>query len=109
MHGDSSGHPRRLNESVQLAAYRLVQEGLTNAHKHGNGHARLATTYDDASLTLVIENTTHAPVPDDASAAGFGLLGMRERVAAAGGTLTTGSDHDGFRICATLPTMKDSA
>ena len=109
VHWDSSGHRRPMSESVQLAAYRLVQEGLTNAHKHGDGRARLVTTYGDDGFTLAIENAMSATNPDGDIATGFGLVGMRERVSAAGGSLTTGSENGAFRICATLPTMKEPA
>jgi signal transduction histidine kinase len=95
-HGDA----RELPAVVDLAAYRIVQESLTNAHKHGTGKARLAVTYTPGAVVVDVRNTAAAP----GGGTGYGLVGMRERAAAAGGTVTAGRESDGtFAVHAELP------
>lgn len=101
---ESSGRIRPLPESVQLATYRLIQEGLTNAQRHGDGHAHLATTYDPHRLEVVIENGIPDPSNERSGGGGRGIIGMRERVAAAGGTLKLGpTPHGSFQVIAQFP------
>jgi signal transduction histidine kinase len=90
-----------LTPTTNAAAYRVVQEALTNAHRHGTGTASLKVHPEDACLHIDIEN----PVDElkRAEGSGFGLIGMRERVTAAGGTLDIGSRPDRFTIHVTLP------
>jgi signal transduction histidine kinase len=99
-----SGETRELPPMIDLAAYRIIQEALTNAHKHGNGGlARLDVSYTEEGVTIQVTNT----MPRRASpptGSGYGLTGMGERAAAAGGTLTTGPGPDGrFSVRAVLP------
>lgn len=91
-----------LPAGVGLTAYRLVQEALTNAVKHGDGgRARLAVNRRDRELTLEVVNPTSSPEPNPG---GFGLNGMRERVTLYGGDLELGSCADGnFRLSARIP------
>lgn len=97
--GDAAGVP----ESVQLAAYRIVQEALTNAQRHGDGRARLEFARSPATIDLVVENGIPAGAPDTAGS-GFGLIGMHERVATCGGTIEAGPvAADRFRITVRLP------
>jgi signal transduction histidine kinase len=84
----------------------VVQEGLTNAGKHGSGHTvTLKIDVLPGSVTVAVSN----PVSDtdrnqpDAPHGGLGLTGLRERVAAAGGTVRTGTDDSVFRLDAELP------
>lgn len=101
---ESSGTPRPLSESAQLTLYRLVQESLTNAHKYGDGHAVLQVSSTAERFSVTIENRLGQPVPAEPTGRGFGLLGMRERVAAAGGVLEAGPTTDGsFRVACSLP------
>ena len=81
------GAARELPAVVDLAAYRILQEALTNAHKYGTGTAHLTVTYTVDAVTLDVVNT----VAEDRipSRSGYGILGMRERAATAGGTLDT--------------------
>jgi signal transduction histidine kinase len=99
------GDPRPLAQSVDLSAFRILQEALTNVVKHA---ARAQTTvllgYRADALELTVTNTgdgAAAPVP---APGGHGLVGMRERAALFGGSLTAGprGDH-GFEVRAVLP------
>ncbi len=103
----SSGAPRELPAAVDLTAYRLVQEALTNAHKHGGDRARLTLAYGPRHLAVEICNglpPRSAEPPADTAGTGRGLLGMRERVLAVGGRLDAGPvPGDGFRVRALLP------
>jgi signal transduction histidine kinase len=96
-----SGAPRPLSSVASLAAYRIVQEGLTNAAKHGDGSVALATAWADDGLTITIENGTAGDV--DETGAGLGLVGMRERAAVNGGRLTVEAGGDRFVVEAWLP------
>jgi signal transduction histidine kinase len=93
--------PEDLPEAVQLAAYRIVQESLTNSRRHAPGApADVTIAFDRDRLTVSIDN----PVSNGAvSAAGNGIVGMRERAAAIGGTLEAGRIGDRFRVAAELP------
>lgn len=92
---------------ADLTAYRVVQEALTNAHKHGAGSADLHIV--DADPTVVIEVTN--PVAGGAvEGSGLGLVGMRERVLASGGHLEAGPDGAGaFRVHVELPSSPQAA
>ncbi|WP_305785492.1 sensor histidine kinase [Symbioplanes lichenis] len=96
----ASGTPRELPAVVDLAAYRIVQEGLTNAHKYGTGHAALVVGWTPSVLSVDVRNEI---APGRPSGAGNGLVGMRERAAAADGTLTADADGDTFVVHADLP------
>jgi signal transduction histidine kinase len=98
------GTPRPVPAGKSLAAYRVVQEGLTNAVKHApGGSATVTVQYDDQMLSVEVENTgTHGPGPPW-HGSGRGLLGLRERLAVYGGLLSAGRLPTGFRISAVLP------
>ncbi|MFC7532458.1 sensor histidine kinase [Actinoplanes sp. GCM10030250] len=98
------GDPGELPAVADLAAYRIAQEALTNAYKHGGGTARLTVRHTPAAVEIEVVNTL--PPGASASGTGYGLLGMRERAASAGGTLTTGLAGAGFRVHAVLPAGK---
>lgn len=90
--------------ALMLAAYRLVQEGLTNVIRHSTArHAHVAIGVDAGNLLV----TVHDPGPASTHATtvgGFGLAGIRERVTVLGGTFTHGSDgSSGFTLRATIP------
>jgi signal transduction histidine kinase len=97
-----SGSVTRLDPGVELAAYRIVQEALTNARRHAAGAAvDVELRYAGDALRLRIRD--NGPGLTDRHT-GHGLLGMRERAAAVGGSLQTGSaPGGGFRIEAELP------
>jgi signal transduction histidine kinase len=97
------GIPGRLPASLDLSAYRIVQEGLTNALKHaGATHARIAIRYQPKSLELEIEDDGRGR--GENGTWGHGLLGIRERVALFKGNLKAGNrPGGGFALRASLP------
>lgn len=102
-----AGHPLPLPTAIDLTAYRVVQEGLTNAHKHGaTAETDLLVDYRPDELRIRITNPLHSgPYPASAATGtGHGLAGMRERVKAVGGSLNAEVDADGcFRLAVRLP------
>ena len=99
------GAPRRLAQSVDLSAFRIVQEALTNVVKHA-GRARTAVTitYGPEALELTIVDSGNHQEGRRGAPGGHGLIGMRERTALFGGTLTAGPrPGQGFEVHASLP------
>jgi signal transduction histidine kinase len=97
------GEPRSVPPGVGLSAYRIVQEALTNTIRHaGPAHASVAVRYSTDALEVeVVDDGTRAA---SANGDGFGLVGIRERVALYGGSLSVGARHDGgFAVAARLP------
>jgi signal transduction histidine kinase len=94
----------RLTPDVDQAAYRIVQEALTNVSRHAGGAcAMVQLRYGPGELTVRVDNDGDVPGAPSAGQ-GLGLIGMRERVAALGGRLHAGPQEDGgFRIRADLP------
>jgi signal transduction histidine kinase len=108
-----SGRPRPLPEAVDLAAYRIVQEALTNALRHaGPTSASVSVRYhrDRLTLTVVDDGLGAARTGAEPSpGAGHGIAGMRERALAVGGELEAGPARGGgFRVSASLP-FRDEA
>ena len=101
------GEPGALSGQADLAFYRIVQEALTNATKHAPGSdVSLGIDWYPASVRLNISNTEPAAASQGLrnQGTGHGLIGMRERAAAAGGTLSAGpAAAGGYRVTATLP------
>jgi len=98
--------PRRwLDASVDLAAYRCLQESLSNAMRHGGPGTAVAIDLRwNADLRIeVTSRTGEGSSPDLPRSGGFGLVGLSERLGAVGGTLTTAPTQAGFRLVATLP------
>ena len=101
-----SGPPAMLDPGVELAAYRIVQEALTNSRRHAPGAAvDVELRFGDGALLLRIrDNGPGPPGSADRGSGGHGLSGMRERAAAAGGELFTGAaPGGGFLVEAILP------
>ncbi len=96
------GEPRSLPPALDQAAYRILQESLTNAARHGAGAAELKVVYGPDRLELAIRNPL-ADGADGAPANGHGILGMRERVSLLDGALEAGPAGDSFRVHASLP------
>ena len=99
---DRTSPALRLPPPIDRAAYRIAQEAMTNAARHGTGAAELTLECRDGVLTLTVVN----PVAHGATArttGGHGLTGMRERAALLGGTLDARSVGDRFEVRATLP------
>ncbi|WP_101830541.1 sensor histidine kinase [Frankia canadensis] len=100
-----TGPARPLSPGADLTAYRIVQEALTNVTKHAAiDRAQVNLTYDDARLTIAIADDGRSPAAPADRAPGYGLIGMRERAAAAGGRLTVGRrPQGGFLVTLELP------
>jgi signal transduction histidine kinase len=94
-----------LPDVIELTAYRIVQESLTNVLKHAPGaSAHIRITRDPRYLTVAVTDTGPLHPATNHLGAGHGLVGMRERVAAVGGTLHSGPRPDGgFGVHAVLP------
>ena len=109
------GEPFALPMGCDLAAYRVVQESLTNALQHAGAGARanVLLRWTDEQLELDITDTgkgLSTTMPDGDGPVGQGLLGMRERVALCGGDLQAGpSSRGGFRVRATIPKDREAA
>jgi signal transduction histidine kinase len=103
LHREPPGALPAVPAAVQLAAYRIVQEALTNVVRHsGARHAAVSVTA--ARGRLLVEVVDDGPPHDPPGAGGFGLIGMRERAAAVGGELEYGPrSAGGFRVRAALP------
>uniref|UniRef100_UPI0037DD6D75 sensor histidine kinase n=1 Tax=Streptomyces sp. YIM 98790 TaxID=2689077 RepID=UPI0037DD6D75 len=106
------GTPRRYAAQVEGTAYRVVQEALTNVHKHAAGAAtRIRLAHRPTEIAVQVQNA--APVAGAGAGAGpgarlpsggNGLVGMRERVTALGGGFVSGPTEDGgFRVSAVIP------
>jgi len=99
------GAQRPLPDSVQVCGYRIVQEGLTNAVRHAPGSkVHVEVEYGADELTVAVRDDGGGGAPAAAGGGGYGLIGMRERVATLGGSLRTGPRAGaGFEIVAVLP------
>ncbi|HET7720178.1 MAG TPA: sensor histidine kinase [Acidimicrobiales bacterium] len=100
----TSGTPRPLPPSVDLAAFRIVQEALTNVTRHaGQATATISLAYSDGGLTVSVEDDGRG-VNGAGTGTGNGIRGMKERAAALGGQVEAGPKPDGgFRVTASLP------
>jgi signal transduction histidine kinase len=102
-----TGNRAAVPAGIDLAAYRVVQEALTNCLKHsGADRATVTVTYGPAGVELEVVDDGRRPVtvPVTGSSAGHGLTGMRERVAIYDGSLSVGrGPRGGFRVHATFP------
>ena len=119
---DRRGTVRELGSGVEMTAYRVVQEAVTNILKHaGAGYARVLLDYGVAALRVEVTNHAAGPGPQPTSqlaniavrdrilpASGHGLVGLRERVALLGGTLAAHPVPGGFHLAAVLPFRKIS-
>ncbi|WP_234442844.1 sensor histidine kinase [Streptomyces sp. FxanaA7] len=100
-----TGTPAPLAPGADLAAYRVVQEALTNTVKHASGaRVRITVDHTPTALRLEVTDTGGTPTPAAASGTGRGHLGLRERLAVHGGTLHTGPrPTGGYRVQAVIP------
>ena len=99
------GTPRPLPPGVDLSAYRIVQEALTNALRHAGGaSARVVVRYEPDAVELEIGDDGRGPPEESEASGGHGLIGMRERVQLFGGELVAGPrPSGGFLVRARLP------
>ncbi|HEV3014842.1 MAG TPA: histidine kinase [Actinomycetota bacterium] len=104
-----TGDPRPLPPGVELSAYRIVQEALSNVLRHANGSdVRVEIVYRPAALELRVRNGPPPVPPTPSPGAGHGLPGMRERAAMLGGELAAGPGPDGgYAVAALLPAGED--
>jgi signal transduction histidine kinase len=102
---DVQGNRRRLPQPVEVAAYRVVQEALTNVVRHaGSPAAIVSLSYGPDAIVVQIDDDGTASQPNGATGTGTGLIGMRERVAALGGRLDAAArPSGGFRVRAWIP------
>ncbi|ALV36165.1 sensor histidine kinase [Streptomyces sp. CdTB01] len=101
-----------LPAAVDLAAYRVIQEALTNVRKHAGGEAKaeVSVVRVGPNIEITVLDNGSGEDPDPSEGGGHGLLGMRERVTALRGTLTTGPRYGGgFRVHAILPVKTRTA
>ncbi len=105
-----TGEPRELPAAVDLAAYRIIQESLTNVIKHaGPASAAVTVSYDQAAIGIEVADTGHGVPGPKSAGTGHGLIGMRERAASVGGTLAAGpGGPGGFLVMARLPATAGS-
>jgi signal transduction histidine kinase len=99
---DAVGTPRPLSGPADQAVYRILQEALTNAARHGGGSARVELVFGDTAVDITVTNpvfVAHAPRPGG----GHGLVGMRERAVLLGGELDIERDDGTFRTHARIP------
>jgi signal transduction histidine kinase len=102
------GDRRALSSAVERSAYRIAQEALTNAARHGDGSAQLEVEFGPNALDIAVSN----PVPRPGSSretGGHGLVGMRERAAMLGGSLDIRAEEGRFEVHAHLPFARHEA
>lgn len=107
---DRRGQVRQLGSGVEMTAYRIVQEAMTNVLKHaGSGRARVLLDYGPTALRIEVTNQLGpGEAPPVSPLPGHGLIGLRERVALLGGTLTAHPVLNGFHLEAVLPCAEGS-
>ncbi|MEJ5929113.1 histidine kinase [Corynebacterium sp. H128] len=91
--------PEQVPDGVSLAMYRIAQEALTNAKKHGVGGATLGIDWRPEQATIRVQNPCDSRTPG----LGHGITGMRERAELCGGTCEAGMQSGQWRVLATLP------
>jgi signal transduction histidine kinase len=99
------GDRRTLPPEIDLSAFRVIQEALTNVVRHSGTHAcRILVTYEDDGVSIEILDNGRGIADPYSGGGGFGLLGMRERVAMLDGHFSAGPRAEGgFRVAARLP------
>ncbi|HEU0316428.1 MAG TPA: sensor histidine kinase, partial [Solirubrobacteraceae bacterium] len=96
------GEPRALRPAVDQAAYRIVQEALTNAARHGSGGATVHIGFGAHRLTLTVVNPVAADTTTRVNG-GHGLVGMHERAALLGGELSAQRADRAYRVEVAIP------
>ena len=99
------GQPFELPRGIDISAYRILQEGLTNALKHANAsHADVALHYDPDQLRIEVRDDGTGAAPTRSNGVGYGLVGIRERVKLYGGEMSAGRAREGgFVLTTRLP------
>jgi signal transduction histidine kinase len=107
LHLDGERFP--LPPGIDLSAYRIVQEGLTNALKHARAsHAEVTVRYAPDEVGIEVRDDGTGATPSDGHGHGHGLIGIRERVKLYGGEMTAGTTNGGgFTLSTRLPLTSD--
>jgi signal transduction histidine kinase len=106
----TTGDPRELPAGVDLTAYRIIQEALTNATKHSaSPTASLALHYASNRLTITIRNDADPGPGTDNTQRGYGIVGMSERARAVGGELRITDNDTTFEVMTSLPLHPDAS
>lgn len=103
---ETTGEPRPLPASVDLAAYRIVQESLTNALKHGTGQAQVHIEYLPEQVRITVENPLPEQADHSVKGSGTGVIGMHERATLLNGRFDAGPHGRCWRVRAELPAME---
>ncbi|MFA1544100.1 sensor histidine kinase [Actinomadura monticuli] len=99
-----AGVPRPLNAGVDLSAYRIVQESLSNASRYAPGsRVHVEVKYGPEALSVSVTDDGARSTPEESQGGGHGLVGMRERVTMLGGRLDAGPRDGGWSVTAELP------
>ncbi|HEY5856692.1 MAG TPA: histidine kinase [Aldersonia sp.] len=98
-----TGTPQEFSSAAELTAYRVVQESLTNAGKHGIGTVEVGIDQNPEWLTVTVGNRLRPSATIDETHARYGLQGMHERVSAVGGQLSVGIEHGKWLVRARIP------
>jgi len=99
---ETAGSPRSLSSPVDQSTYRILQEALTNAARHGAGSARIELAFGRTAVEFTVTNPIRVNGPQR-SGGGHGLTGMRERATLLGGSLSTERVNGAFRVRASIP------
>lgn len=99
---DTTGTSRPLGPAADQAAYRILQEALTNAARHGGGSAAIELAFGDVAVEVTVTNPMSAR-PSPRPSGGHGLIGMRERATLVGGSVVADRSDGAFRIRARIP------
>jgi len=97
------GDRRPLSPAVDTGAYRILQEALTNATRHGAGSVQVEVAFEESALDLTVVNPLPRDRVEHGQGNGHGLTGMRERATLLGGSLEVGAHDERFRVHARLP------
>ena len=101
--------PSRLPPPVDTAVYRIVQELMTNAHRHGTGSVRLEIVAPDGLVVISADNPVASGAGGLDIRRGLGLVGMRERALSVGGNVAVDAEDDAFHVTVTLPSAPGGA
>lgn len=107
VHADIDRVEEPVDSLVDTAIYRIAQESLTNAQKYGTGAARVSLRIADSTIDLRVSNAILRRA--QTTGASYGLVGMRERVKSAGGTLDIVDDDGHFEVIACVPTSGEQS
>ncbi|MFF5626895.1 sensor histidine kinase [Microbacterium sp. NPDC012755] len=111
VHTRIEGDPGRVSGATDLVAYRVVQEALTNAHKHSTehrAHVLIHVATDTVGVTVTNPMDAAAAIADEPRGSGLGLIGLRERIAAVRGSVTAGPAPAGWKVEAVLPLAREA-